>query len=779
MTYVGAPVRRREDRRLLTGGGAYAADVAAPGALHAAFVRSPYAHARIRGVDATAALALPGVRWVLTSADMPAGGHAPAPIGLPLPPDHPDRHLAPEQPLAGARVVYVGEPVALVIAEETSIARDGVELVQVEYDPLPVVADPAEALAPGSPLVHEELGTNLAFRYALGSPDIDAALAEADEVVRVCVRQPRLAGVALEPRATLVQYDPYTEGLVVWASTQGPHAHQHNLAASLGLPEHKLRVLTRDVGGGFGLKNMLYGDEAAVVYAAWTHRCSIRWEETRSESFQAMAHGRGMRADVALGVRRDGSFTGIRLDVLADMGGGVTHEGPIPPISLSTHAAGPYRIPKAAAHTTAVYTNRAPTAPYRGAGRPEATFAIERAVDLAARSIGMDPAELRRRNLLSPDQFPYTTPLRTVYDSGDYTAAFDRALAAADYAGWRARQARLRQEGRYLGIGLASFVEASVPAGWESGTVRVDRAGKVTLLTGSSSHGQGHHTTFAQVVADALGLPIGEVEVVHGDTLAVPVGVGTFGSRSTALGGSAAHVAAGRVAARMRQVAAHLLEASIDDVELADAHFRVAGAPARAISFASVASACYAPAGLPPGLSPGLEETEFFQAGQSYPFGTHVAIMEVDPRSGAVSILRYVAVDDCGTPVNPLLVAGQVHGGLAQGLGQALLEAVVYDENGQLASSSLMDYAAPHAAGLPRFELDSTITPSPLNPLGAKGVGEAGTVAAPAALVNAVLDALAPLGVTHLDMPLTPARVWEAIQAVTPEIVRAVDNPLA
>jgi carbon-monoxide dehydrogenase large subunit len=668
--------------------------------------------------------------------------------------------------LAIEKATYVGEPVAMVLAETAYVARDAVDLVQVDYEPLPVVTDAAHGLAPDAPIIHDYLGTNQAFTYVLGSPDTDEALNQADEVVRLSIKQRRLAGVALEPRATLAQYDPYTEGLVVWTSTQSPHLTQHALAATLGIPEHKIRVITRDMGGGFGLKGQVYGDDAAIVFAAWSRKCSIRWAESRHESFLAMAQGRGMNSDVTLGIRRDGTLVAVRVEILCDMGSVIPPTGAVPPLLFSAMIAGPYRIPKATAHTTGVYTNRPPTVPYRGAGRPEAVYSLERAVDLAARAIGMDPAEVRRRNFIGPDEFPYTTPTRSTYDSGNYAPALEKALQAVGYPQLRREQERLRAEGRYLGIGICSFVEVSVPQAWESGTVRVDRGGKVTLLTGSSAHGQGHHTTFAQIVADVFGVPIDDVEVMHGDTAAVPVGVGTFGSRSAALGGSSAFVAASRVKSKMQQIAANLLEASADDIQLADGRLSVAGVPERGMAFAAVAGACYAGQGLSPGMSPGLEETEFFNAPDMvYPFGTHVAVVEVNPETGDVQFLRYVAVDDCGNIINPLLVDGQVLGGVAQGLGQALLEEIVYDESGQLATGTLMDYAVPRASTMPKIELDHTVTPTPHNPLGVKGVGEAGTAASPPAVVNAIIDALVPFGVTNIDMPLTAPKIWDAIQA--------------
>ncbi|MFI5267700.1 MAG: xanthine dehydrogenase family protein molybdopterin-binding subunit, partial [Chloroflexota bacterium] len=699
MTYVGSPIRRREDERLITGQGQYADDVPVAGALHAAFVRSPHAHARIVKIDASKALALPGVSAVITGKDIPAGGSDPRALGVPLPPEHPDFHVARWRALAIDKVLYVGEPLAVVLAGESYTARDAAELVEVEYEPLPAASDPAGALDPGAAILHEHLGSNLAFKYSMGSPDIDDALKQADETVTVNIKQSRLVCMAMEPRATVAQYDGYTGGVTVWTATQAPHFQMHALAGLLGIPENQIRVITRDMGGGFGLKAVLYGDEVTIVYLAWQRKCAIRWAETRSESFQAMAQGRGLHSDVTLGINRDGTLVAMRVDILTDVGAYIPPNGAIPALMASVLAAGVYRTPKVVANVTGVYTNRPPTSPYRGAGRPEAIYSLERAVDLAARKIGMDPAEVRRRNYIGPEQFPYTTPTNSTYDVGEYRAALDKALQAVEYDKMREDQARLRTEGRYIGIGISSFVDSSAAMGWESGTVRVDRSGKVTLLTGSSAHGQGHATTFSQIVADVLTVPIDDVQVIHGDTAVVPVGVGTFGSRSAALGGSSALRAAERMNNMMRQIAANRLEAGADDVELADGKFFVAGTPDKAIPFAGVAGASYFGQGLGSDLSPGLEETEVFnEPRMAYPFGTHVAVVEVKPDTGEVEFLRYVSVDDCGNLINPLLVDGQVVGGVAQGLGQALYEGVIYDENGQLASGTLMDYAIPRAS---------------------------------------------------------------------------------
>ncbi|HEX6512445.1 MAG TPA: xanthine dehydrogenase family protein molybdopterin-binding subunit, partial [Chloroflexota bacterium] len=513
---MGAPVKRREDQRLITGQGQYADDIGVVGALHAAFVRSPHAHARIKGIDSAAAAKLPGVREIVTGEQIPARGPDPRALGVPLPPDSPDLHPAPWRALAVDRVRHVGEPVAVVLADSAYAARDAADQVEVEYEPLPAISDPEKALAEGAPVLFDELGSNLAFKYTMGSSDVDEALKAADEVVHLSIRQRRLAAMAMEPRATVAQYDGFSGGITVWTATQAPHFALHTMAATLGIPENKLRVVTRDMGGGFGLKAVLYGDEIAVVYLAWSRKCTIRWSETRSESFRAMAQGRGLKSDVTLGINRDGTLAAMRVDILADQGSAIPPNGAVPATMASVLAAGVYKTPKVAANVIGVYTDRAPTSPYRGSGRPEALYAMERAIDVAARKIGMDPAEVRRRNYV--DEFPYSTPTHSTYDVGDYTGALEKALQAIDYDKLRREQEKLRDEGRYIGIGISSFVDSSAPMGWESGTVRVDRGGKITLLTGSSAHGQGHATTFSQILADVLTVPMEDIEVIHGDT---------------------------------------------------------------------------------------------------------------------------------------------------------------------------------------------------------------------------------------------------------------------
>lgn len=756
--FTGQAIPRREDQRLITGQGSYTDDVSLPGSLHLVFVRSPHAHARILSIDAAAARAMAGVEAVVTGADV---AHLPS---TPLWMRPPGANAPATHPLAQDRVRYVGEAVAAVLARDPYLARDAADAIEVEYEPLAAVTDPERALDGGSPRIHDGLDSNLAFRVQVGSDDVDGALAAADEVVRLRIDHPRVAALPLEPRAVVARYDAFNDSLEVVLSTQYAHSDRFALAIVLGIPETKVRVITRDVGGAFGAKGTVYPEEAIAAYLAWTRRCAVAWQETRSENLRATWHGRGHQCDVALGVQRDGTIAALDVRVVSDIGAYLTPIGAGPTFNITGMACGPYRIGVVRCSVAAVFTNRTPIAPYRGAGRPEATFNLERAIDAAARVLGLDPAEMRRRNFIAADAFPYRTPTGHVYDSGDYAPALDKALALAGYEQWRQEQQRLRGQGRYLGIGICSFVEPSGAMLTEFGEVRVERSGKATVLTGSSPHGQGLYTTFAQIVADELSLPMEDVAVLHGDTAVVAMGTGTFGSRSGMLGGSAARLAAGTVKEKMLAVAANLLEARAEDVELVDGRFGVAGVPAKALSFAEVAAAAHGGRGLSPDMEPGLAASHNYKAaGQAYPFGSHVAVVEVDAASGSIAILRYIGVDDAGNILNPLLAGGQLHGGLAQGLGQALFEEVAYDDSGQLLSGTLMDYAAPRADQMPHFELDHTVTPSPNNPLGAKGVGEAGAVAAPPAIVNAVLDALAPLGVTDLDMPLTPPKVWAAI----------------
>ncbi|MER3397429.1 MAG: carbon monoxide dehydrogenase [Chloroflexota bacterium] len=753
---IGAPIKRVEDPRFITGGARYVADIRLPGTLSVAFLRSPYASARIRRLDISRARALPGVVAVLTGEDVAGLGEMPVNrvvAGMRVPP-HPL--------LVRDRVRTVGEPVAAVVAETPALARDALELIDAEYEAGSAVVDPEEALKPGAPLVHPEFGTNVAYTFGQEGGDVEGAFARADRVVRLKIAHSRIAAVAMEPRGALAAYDPATGELTVWVSTQSVYNVRNALAAVLGIPDHRIRVIAPDVGGGFGSKGCAYREEVLTAHLARTLGRPVRWVATRSEDLLSTMQAREEVDYVEAAVTADGRLLGLKVESIYNLGAFLQLSTAIPPLRTPVYCVGAYDIPNVRSRVTAVFTNTIPTGPYRGAGRPEAAFVAERLMDTVARELGLDPAEVRRRNFIRPRQFPYRTATGVVYDSGNYEAALDRALELVGYNKLRREQARAREQGKFLGIGLATYVELSAQ-GWESGAVRVEPSGRVTVLTGAVPHGQGHETTFSQLVADQLGVPVENIRVRYGDTAAVPVGIGTFGSRSAALAGSALVVAAERVKQKALQVAAHLLEASPEDLVYEGGKIFVRGAPGQAVTLEQVARAAYSRAPVP-GIEPGLEATAYFQAPQeSYSFGAYVAVVKVDPETGVVRLEKMVAVDDCGRVINPLLVEGQVHGGLAQGIGQALLERIAYDENGQLLTGSLLDYALPRADDLPVFIVDKTETPTPNNPLGVKGVGEAGTIGAPPAVVNAVVDALAPLGVRHIDMPLTPERVLRAI----------------
>ncbi len=763
---LGARVRRREDPRLISGTAIYVDDVNMLGMLHVAIVRSPYAHAKIASMQTDAARQSPEVVAVWSGADV-AACCGPLPIGA-----RPKEMKAPKRyPLVVDGVVrHVGDPVAAVVATSPAAAIDAAELVEIAYDPLPSVQDPEAAMEPTAPILHAELGTNVCFRMQFAGGNVEEAFARAEVVVRARMVNQRLIPAAMEPRGVVAQYKGGE--LTIWTSTQIPHVVRTALADVVRLPEHEIRVIAPEVGGGFGSKLDVYGEEGLLGALALALGRPVKWIETRRENFVATVHGRGQVDRIELAAQRDGTMTGLRLTAIADLGAYCQLLTPGVPTNTGLMACGCYHIPNVFAEVVGVFTNRTPTDAYRGAGRPEATYLIERAVDLLAAELHIDPAELRRHNFIPAERFPYRTPTGATYDSGDYARALDKALALADYKGLRLEQGRLRAAGRYFGIGLASYVEITgLPAAgglaggnWESATVRVEPTGKVTVLTGSSPHGQGEETTFAQIVSDRLGVPVDHVVVLHGDTRAVPHGVGTFGSRSTPVGGSAVFVAADRIREKVMQLAAHFLEASPADLVFDGGRVAVRGAPERGVEFREIVRLAYKGARLPAGVEPGLEVTHFFvPKDRVFPFGTHVCVVEIDPDTGGVRFVKYVAVDDCGNILNPLLVAGQVHGGIVQGLAQAVYEGAVFDADGQLLTSSFMDYALPKASQVPAFVLDHTVTPSPHNPLGVKGVGEAGTIGSTPAVVNAIVDALAPLGVRHLDMPLSPQKIWSSI----------------
>jgi len=774
----GSSIKRREDPRFITGRGLYTDDVKLPGQVHAVFVRSPHAHARIRRVDVSRAKQVPGVVAAFTGKDLADGNVNPLPCGWLLP----DIKIPEYRAVATSKVHFVGHAVAVVIGETPYAARDGADQVIVDYEVLPAVTDGEKAVARGAPQLHDNAPGNVAFAWSIGDKDkTDAAIKSAAKVVRQRLINQRLIPNAIEPRASCASYNQGTGDLTVWVTSQNPHVHRLLMGAFvLGVPEHKLRVIAPDVGGGFGSKIFLYPEEVAVAWSAKTLGRPVKWTAERRESFLTDAHGRDHITEAEMAVDANGKITALRVKTNANLGAYLSTFAPLIPTYLyGTLLSGVYEIPNIYCEVVGSLTNTTPVDAYRGAGRPEATYLIERLCDLTARALQTDPAEFRRKNLIPASKFPYQTPVAFQYDSGNYVGTLDRALQALDYKKLRADQEAARKQGRHLGIGLATYIEACGPAPsqvagalgaqaglWESAQVRVHPTGKVTVFTGSHSHGQGHETTFAQLAADELGLPFEDVEIVHGDTAAVPFGMGTYGSRSAAVGGAAIYTSIQKIKEKGKKIAAHLLEANEADLDYADGKFSVKGSPGRAKTFGEVALMAYLAHNLPKGLEPGLEATSFWDPPNFvFPFGAHIAVVEVDPDTGKVKLLRYVAVDDVGRVINPMIVDGMVHGGIAQGVAQALYEYAAYDEGGQLVTGSMMDYALPKADDLPSFETDRTVTPSPVNPMGIKGAGETGTIASTVAVANAVMDALAPLGISHIDLPLTPARIWAAVTA--------------
>jgi carbon-monoxide dehydrogenase large subunit len=764
--WVGRRSKRKEDPRLIQGISHYTDDLKLPGMLYAAFVRSPYAHAKIRSISTEAARSAPGVVGVFTSADMPNLGGAPYAGGMP------GLKTPPNPPLAKEVVRHVGESVAVVVAEDAYAARDAAELVEVDYEALPVVSDVEKAIEKGSTLVHPEFKTNLAYVHELKTGDAAAGFKRADKVVQLRMTNQRLVPVAMETRGVVAEYRPGENVLTVWTSTQIPHLAKTQIAVMLGIPENSVRVVTPEVGGGFGSKLNVYREEGVIPWLAMKLGRPVKWSETRRENVLATIHGRDHIQNVELALKRDGTILALRARILADLGAYHQLLTPNIPTLTSLMITGCYKIPAIDVEVRGAFTNKMSTDAYRGAGRPEATYLIERMMDMAADELGLDPAEIRRRNFPKPTEFPFATATGLSYDSGNYQGALKKALAISGYDKLRTRQKAGWKQGKYYGIGLSTYVEicalgpsAAMPAGgWESATVRIDPTGAVTVLTGASPHGQGQETSFAQIVADELGISPDAITVVHGDTAAVPYGIGTFGSRATAVGGTAALYATQKLKHKLMVFAAHLLNAKPAKVSYSHGRFSVRGTR-KSLPFGEVVMAAYTAKTLPPGVDPGLEATHFFEPTNfTFPFGTHICSVEVDPETGQVLIDKYLAVDDCGKVINPLLVEGQLHGGIAQGLGQALYEEMVYDSEGQAVTGELMEYAVPKAEHLPRFELAHTTTPSPVNPMGIKGVGEAGTIASTAAIVGAVCDALTPLGIRHLDMPLKPEKVWRAIR---------------
>jgi carbon-monoxide dehydrogenase large subunit len=778
---IGQPVLRKEDARFLTGTGQFTDDVSMARQTHACFLRSPHAHAAIRSIDVAQARQAPGVVGVFTGADLtgvnglPCGWLITGTDGKPM-------NEPPHPVLAQGKVRYAGDPVALVVAESIDQAKDAAEQIIVDYDVLPAVVNPVDALKPGAPQIHDQAPGNRCYTWALGDrAAVDAAFAGAAHVTSIDIVNNRLIPNAIEPRAAVASYSRADDAYTLYVASQNPHVERLLMTAFvLGLPEHKVRVIAPDVGGGFGSKIYLYPEETAMVWASKRVNRPIKWVAERSESFLADAHGRDHVTHAELALDANGRFLALRVQTTASMGAYLsTFASCIPTILYATLLAGQYTTPSIWCEVTAAFTNTAPVDAYRGAGRPEATYVVERIVHQAAVEMGIPQDEIRRRNFIR--EFPYQTPVALNYDIGNYDQTLDAAMRIADVAGFASRKAASGARGKLRGIGYASYIEAcglapSNVAGslgaraglFEAGEVRVHPTGSVTVFTGSHSHGQGHETTFAQVVAARLGVPIENVDVVHGDTGRVPFGMGTYGSRSLSVGGTAIVKALDKIIAKGRKIAAHLLEAAEADIEFSDGKFTVAGTD-RSKTFAEIALTAYVPHNYPLAtLEPGLNETAFYDPTNfTFPAGTHICEVEVDPDTGVVDVVAFTASDDFGTIINPMIVAGQVHGGVAQGLGQALLEQCVYDpSSGQLLTGSMMDYAMPRADDLPSFTVDTQVTPCTHNPLGAKGCGEAGAIGAPAAMMNAVMDALAPLGVHHLDMPASPHRVWRAIRAV-------------
>ena len=764
--FIGAPIKRRDDPRLIQGLAHYVDDFNPPGTLHMACVRSPYGKANIRSVDVSKAAAAEGVVAVYTHEE--TKGIGPVPVGGLVP----DAKVPVQPILADKQVLFAGEPVVAVIAETRYGASDAAALVEIDYEPLDAVVDLEAALEPGSPKVHDDYESNEAFKWGIAGGDVEAGLKEADVIVKEKMTNARVAPLALEPRGVLAHYLPGEDKMTLWTSTQVPHKVRTLVAGQIGMPENRMRVIAPEVGGGFGSKLNIYREEALAAFATRELGVPIKWVESRSENFLTTIHGRGQVGEIEMGLKNDGTITAFRYNVLADCGAYYQ----LLTVAIFTLTGlmlpGPYKIANMEMNATGVFTNKVATDAYRGAGRPEATYILERMMDIAANELGMDPVEIRRKNFPDKSEFPFNTSAGLSYDSGDYHLALDRALEAADYPAMRAQQEEARKDGRYLGIGFSTYVEicgmgpsaALGGQGWESARVRVEPTGKATVFSGASPHGQGQQTSFAQIVADGLGIDANDVTVVHGDTDVVPYGVGTFGSRGTVVGGSAVVYARDKVRAKMAKFAAMEFEADANDIEFEDGRVFVRSAPEKSAGFADVAMMAYSAIALPEDTEPGLEETHFFEPSNfTFPFGTHIVLAEVDPETGEVEILRYVAVDDVGNMINPLLVHGQIHGGIAQGTGQALEEEMIYGEGGQPLNASFMHYALPKANRLPRFELLHTTTPTDVNPLGAKGVGEAGTIGSTPAVVNAVIDALSPFGITHIDMPLRPERLWRAI----------------
>ena len=773
----GSGIRRREDPRLITGAATYTDDIVLPGMLHAAMLRSPYAHAKISGIDTSAAADAPGVVAVYTGADL-EGELGAAPCAWLLP--NADLKIADYPCIAKDTVRYVGDIVAVVVAVSQYQASDALERIDVDYEPLDAVVDPKASMDDGAPRLHEEIQNNQAFHWTVtGGGDIEDAFYSAQVVVKETIVQQRLIPNAMEPRGALASYKKATGELTLWNTTQNPHIVRFLCSLVCGVPEDRLRVIAPEVGGGFGSKIAVYPGDFVTVFCSKKLGVPVKWIESRSENYQATTHGRDHIQEIELAATEDGKITGLRATVWAGMGAYLSTAAPgIPTILHGLMLSGVYDIPAIHEDVYGIYTNTTPVEAYRGAGRPEATFMVERLIDLLASKIEKDPAEVRRLNFIPKFDDGHDVVTGLTYDSGDYGGALSKLMDEAGYDELRAEQAVERKKGRYIGLGLSTYVEIcglgpSQVAGaigfqgglWESAIIRFHPSGKVHVMIGASPHGQGEETTFAQIVARELGVSPEDVKVMHGDTDNTPMGWGTYGSRTTAVGGAALALAARKIRDKAKVIAAHLLEAAVEDMEYDDGNFFVKGAPDSGKSIQDIALMANVAWNMPEGVEAGLEATSFYDPPNFvFPYGAHLAVVEVNDHTGQIDLKRYVAVDDCGPQINPMIVEGQVHGGIVQGIGQALWEEGVYDDDGQLLTGSLLDYAIPRADGLPPIEVHSTVTPSPHHPLGVKGIGEAGTIASTVAVYNAVIDALRPIGVESVKMPLTPERVWQAIR---------------
>jgi carbon-monoxide dehydrogenase large subunit len=754
---IGASIRRVEDPPLITGRGRYVDDINLPGMLYLAFQRTPYPHAKILSIDFSKAKSMPGVEAVVTGNDLSEK------LNLTSSQMLPNMKIPPHPILARGAVHCAGVPVAAVVARTRAQAQDAANAIEVEYQALPSVSNAEEAIKPGAPLAREEIDSNICYTLTKNGGDVDKAFAAADHVFSMHIASPRQVALAMEPRGVLANPDPFGKALTVWLSTQGPHRARAEIANVLGFPENRIHLIAPDVGGGFGSKGPVYREDVLACYLALKMRKPIKWVATRSEDFITTIQGRDQAMTSEMALRKDGKILGLKVKVIANLGAYLHSSTAGPPQRMLGMACGSYQIQDCRVEIIAVFTNTCPTGPYRGAGRPESVLNIERLLDKAAAVLDMDRLELRRKNFIQPEQFPYRTGTGVEYDSGDFEKPLREAVKMSDYEKMLRERDERRKRGELVGVGFSTFVEPSGGAGFESGTVRVERTGEITVMTGSSSHGQGHETSWAQIAADLMKTTMDHVTILHGDTHVSQQGTGTFGSRSAVVGGGALAIAAQRVIEKGKRIAAHVVEAAPEDIMQTDGGFAVTGVPDRKISWRQIATAAYS-GRLPKGMEIGLQETAFFDPKrEAWGFGTHVALVSVDRDTGKLTIEKLVLIDDCGVVINPMIVEGQIHGGVAQGLGEATREQMLYGEDGHVQTGTFMNYAIMRAGDMPPMVLGETITPNPFNPLGVKGVGECGTNGAPPSVANALMDALAPLGIDHIDMPYTAPKLWQAI----------------